>query len=103
MQGTDRQLPAFQQAKAAAEALQALTWVVYSGPSCSTSQYWSRMQGTDRRLLAFQQARAAAEALQALTWVVYSGPSCSKSLSDLQLFRGLSARAARDHRMQRGW
>ena len=30
----DRRSPALHQAKAAAEALQSLTWVVYSGPSC---------------------------------------------------------------------
>ena len=35
----DRRSPAFQQAKAAAEALQALTWVVYSGPSCGTNPF----------------------------------------------------------------
>ena len=31
---SDRRAPTFNHAKAAAEALQSLTWVVYSGPNC---------------------------------------------------------------------
>ena len=49
----DRRSPALHQAKAAAEALQALTWVVYTGPSCGETLCGSfaraGVQGAGRR------------------------------------------------------
>ena len=94
----DRRSPAFNQAKLAAEALQALTWVVYTGPASGVCQGWH----SDVQAHLVMTGKGSAPSLIAMTseWLMFAGmnPPAQHVLDGWQAAEFWANKVLREHR-----